>query len=132
MTTELHNANVNIDTAGNGNFGRNLRVGGGLKLTVTANAATSYSVVETDAVISCTNTSARTVTLPDAGQPTSAGRIIGVKDTALTAATATLTVKATAGTIDGTAAATGVTITNTGGALVFIGDGTNWNILAKY
>lgn len=132
MPEELHSANANIDRAGNARFAGTLRGEGALQFLVTGVTTTTYTVGATDVFISCSNTAARVVTLPDAGSVGSEGRVVGIKDTALTAATATLTVKSAGGTLDGTAAATGVTITNTGGCLVFIGDGTNWKIIAKY
>lgn len=132
MAEELHGPNVNIDRVGNAWFGGTLTIAGALKVEVTNTSATSYTCVGTDCIVNMTSTAARLVTLPSAGSAGGEYKVIGVKDASLSAATATLTVKSAGGTIDGVAAGTGVTITNTGGALVFIGDGTNWQILASY
>jgi parallel beta-helix repeat protein len=90
----------------------------------TATAA-DYTVLFTDDVIGVTSTaSARVVTLPAASAVP--GRVFVVKDESGGANTHNITVKATSGTLDGVAAATGVAITANYGVARWYSNGTNW------
>lgn len=95
--------------------------------TVTV-TATPYTVAANDYMVLVNINGAAVVNLP---QATSAnlGRVYVVKQIA--AASAAVTVKTTTSTIDGTAGATGVLVkaSNANGAMHFLSDGTNYQII---
>ncbi len=93
---------------------------------VTDGGTHAYAGLATDDIILVgTTTGNFTVTIPSA-VTAGAGALVVVKDAAGTAATRSITTKATAGTLDGTAAATGVVISANYGVQRWVSDGTNW------
>jgi hypothetical protein len=95
--------------------------------TVTV-TATPYTVTNSDYMVIVNINGASVVNLPQASTvPT--GRVYVVKQVA--SASAAVTVKSTTSTIDGTAGATGVLVkaSNANGAMQFLSDGTNWQII---
>lgn len=96
--------------------------------TVTTVTATPYTVTNTDYMVLVSINGASVVNLPQAAAA-NAGRVYVVKQIA--SASAAVTVKSTTSTIDGTAGATGVLVksANANGAMQFLSDGTNWQII---
>jgi hypothetical protein len=96
--------------------------------TTTTVTTTPYTVTASDYMVIVNINGAAVVNLP---QATSAnlGRVYVVKQVA--AASAAVTVKTTTSTIDGTAGATGVLVkaSNANGAMQFLSDGTNYQII---
>ena len=105
-----------IKSTGSGNTGW-LALGASTVVTKSAD----YSVTPTDTYILASGNTIITLENANVG----AGRIVHVKKTD---ASNTITVKSTAGTLDGVAAGTGVTLTTQYSAYTFVSDGTNWHI----
>ena len=102
---------------------------GGVKFPWNAQAA-DYTVLLSDFAISEDTTAAdRIVTLPSA-VTAGAGATFIVKR--ITAGANALTVKATAGTIDGAAAGTGISMATQYMSRIFESDGANWNIVGGW
>lgn len=135
--TLTNNFGADINVIGNGNFSgavnsTNIVTGAGLVTTASLSlwltqTATSYTVLTTDTIIGVTSTaSARTITLPNAALVPN--QVFVVKDQSGAAATNNITVKSTAGTLDGVAAGTGIPINANYGSLSFYSNGTNYFI----
>lgn len=95
--------------------------------TVTV-TATPYTAAAADYMILVNINGASVVNLPQA-TAANLGRVYVVKQIA--SASAAVTVKTTTSTIDGTAGATGVLVkaSNANGAMHFLSDGTNYQII---
>jgi hypothetical protein len=96
--------------------------------TTVAVTATPYTVTSLDYMVLVNINGASVVNLPQA-TAANQGRVYVVKQIA--SASAAVTVKSTTSTIDGTAGATGVLVkaSNANGAMHFLSDGTNWQII---
>lgn len=96
--------------------------------TTTTVTATPYTVTASDYMVIVNINGASVVNLPQA-TAANLGRVYVVKQVA--SASAAVTVKTTTSTIDGTAGATGVLVkaSNANGAMHFLSDGTNYQII---
>lgn len=99
-----------------------------ISYTTATVTATPYTVTAQDYVVLVNINGASVVNLPQA-TAANQGRVYVVKQIA--SASAAVTVKSTTSTIDGTAGATGVLVkaANASGAMQFVSDGTNWQII---
>lgn len=96
--------------------------------TTTTVTTTPYTVTASDYMVIVNINGASVVNLPQA-TASNLGRLYVVKQVA--SASAAVTVKTTTSTIDGTAGATGVLVkaSNANGAMHFLSDGTNYQII---
>jgi len=96
--------------------------------TTTTVTTTPYTVTAADYMVIVNINGASVVNLPQA-TANNLGRVYVVKQ--VVSASAAVTVKTTTSTIDGTAGATGVLVkaSNANGAMHFLSDGTNYQII---